>query len=164
MPARCAPAAERRGNPRRPVDRHDPPPPAAPARGRPTPWPAGTTIRVPDDAYRFGEGPLTLRITEVLSVGPFEDRLWAEVRGHQVDPDGTVRPRERFASIRVDRARVLATDAPGAGASRADAPGGSRAGAPGASRADGSGASRADASGASRAGAGRVGSAGSAAR
>ncbi|MEU4382309.1 hypothetical protein [Micromonospora echinofusca] len=92
----------------------------------------------------------------MLSVGPFEDRLWAEVRGHQVDPDGTVRPRERFASIRVDRARVLATDAPGAGASPADAPGGSRAGAPGASRADGSGASRA--------GAGRVGSAGSAAR
>ncbi|MEU7995836.1 hypothetical protein AB0B83_10920 [Micromonospora sp. NPDC049060] len=75
-------------------------------------WPAGTTIRVPDDAYRFGEGPLTLRVTEVLSVGPFEGRLWAEVRGHQVNADGTLRPRERFASIRVDRARVIATDTP----------------------------------------------------
>ncbi|MBQ1076478.1 hypothetical protein KBX06_25475 [Micromonospora sp. C31] len=104
MRTRRAPAPEHRGESRRPADRDDPLP--APARGRPTPWPPGTTIRVPDDSYRFGEGPLTLRITEVLSVGPFEGRLWAEVRGHQVDADGTVRPRERFASIRVDRARV----------------------------------------------------------
>ncbi|MEV4466380.1 hypothetical protein AB0J51_22500 [Micromonospora echinofusca] len=65
------------------------------------------------------------------AVGPFEGRLWAEVRGHQVDSDGTVRPRERFASIRVDRARVLATDASGAGDSQPGAPqtGAPRAGA-----------------------------------
>jgi hypothetical protein len=67
----------------------------------------GATIRVPDDAYRFGEGPLTLRITEVLSVGPFEGRVWAEVRGHEVTPDGALRARVRFAFVRVDRARVL---------------------------------------------------------
>lgn len=68
---------------------------------------AGATIRVPADAYRFGEGPLTLRITEVLSVGPFEGSQWAEVRGHEVNPDGTLRIRERFAFVRVDRARAV---------------------------------------------------------
>jgi hypothetical protein len=67
----------------------------------------GTTIRVPADWYRFGEGPLTLWITEVVSVGPFEGREWAELRGHEVNPDGTLRVRERFAFVRVDRARVV---------------------------------------------------------
>ncbi|MEW2379284.1 hypothetical protein AB0883_24735 [Micromonospora sp. NPDC047812] len=150
MPTRRAPDTEHRGEPRLPVDRDDPPPPAAPARNRPMGWPPGTTIRVPDDAYRFGEGPLTLRIAEVLSVGPFEGRLWAEVRGHQVDSDGTVHPRERFASIRVDRARVVATAAAGAAAS------GNAASGTGTCR---SAACRADASevGAARVGAARVG-------
>ncbi|MFG1891840.1 hypothetical protein ACGFIR_28715 [Micromonospora sp. NPDC049051] len=111
MPTRRAPAPEHRGESRRPVDHDDPPPPVAPARDRRTAWPSGTTIRVPDDAYRFGEGPLTLRIVEVLSAGLFEGHLWAEVRGHQVNADGTLRSRERFASIRVDRARVVAPGA-----------------------------------------------------
>ncbi|MCM0677506.1 hypothetical protein NCC78_22845 [Micromonospora phytophila] len=67
----------------------------------------GTTIRVPADAYRFGEGPLTLRITEILSVGPFEGARWAELRGHEVNPDGTLRARQRYAFVRVDRARTV---------------------------------------------------------
>ncbi|MEV0805769.1 hypothetical protein [Micromonospora sp. NPDC050200] len=67
----------------------------------------GATIRVPADAYRFGAGPLTLRITEVLSVGPFEGAQWAELRGHEVNPDGTLRTGERFAFVRVDRAGVV---------------------------------------------------------
>ncbi|MFG3714919.1 hypothetical protein [Micromonospora sp. NPDC047730] len=71
------------------------------------PLAVGATIRVPDDAYRFGEGPLTLRITEVLSIGPFEGRVWAEVRGHEVTPDGTLRARARFAFVRVDRVGLL---------------------------------------------------------
>ncbi|MFG1774836.1 hypothetical protein ACGFIG_00175 [Micromonospora sp. NPDC049048] len=116
MPTRRAPAPEHRGESRLPVDRDDPPPPVAPARDRRTAWPSGTTIRVPDDAYRFGEGPLTLRIVEVLSAGLFEGRLWAEVRGHQVNADGTLRSRERFASIRVDRARVVTLDTSQVGA------------------------------------------------
>ncbi|WP_176737348.1 hypothetical protein [Micromonospora citrea] len=62
---------------------------------------------MPDDGYRFGEGPLTLRVTEVLSVGPFEGRVWAEVRGHEVTPDGTLRSRARFAFVRLDRVRVV---------------------------------------------------------
>ncbi|MER7891967.1 hypothetical protein ABTX15_19315 [Micromonospora sp. NPDC094482] len=67
----------------------------------------GTTIRVPEEAYRFGEGPLTLLITEVLSVGPFQGAEWAEVRGHEVHPDGTLRARQSYALVRVDRARQV---------------------------------------------------------
>lgn len=64
----------------------------------------GATIRVSADAYRFGRGPLTLRITEVLGVGRFEGALWAELRGHELNPDGTLRTRRRFAFVRLDRA------------------------------------------------------------
>ncbi|MFC8615591.1 hypothetical protein ACFT9M_04105 [Micromonospora purpureochromogenes] len=45
----------------------------------------GATIRVPADGYRFGA-------------------LWAELRGHEVNPDGTLRIRQRFAFVRLDRA------------------------------------------------------------
>ncbi|MGW4500162.1 hypothetical protein ACWENR_16305 [Micromonospora sp. NPDC004336] len=68
---------------------------------------AGMTIRVPEDAYRFGTGPLILAVTEVISRGPFEGHEWAELRGHGVREDGTRAPRERFAFVRVDRVRVV---------------------------------------------------------
>ncbi|MEU4641091.1 hypothetical protein [Micromonospora sp. NPDC023814] len=86
------------------------------------PLAVGATIRVPDDAYRFGEGPLTLRITEVLSIGPFEGRVWAEVRGHEITPDGALRTRARFAFVRVDRVGVLFAGAEPAGSTARPAP------------------------------------------
>lgn len=100
MPTRRPPGPD-------PVAGQRQPTPTTPHGEPRTPLTVGATIRVPDDAYRFGEGPLTLRITEVLSVGPFEGRVWAEVRGHEVTPDGALRARARFAFVRVDRARVL---------------------------------------------------------
>ncbi|MEU5946471.1 hypothetical protein ABZ793_13025 [Micromonospora sp. NPDC047465] len=86
------------------------------------PLAVGATIRVPDDAYRFGEGPLTLRITEVLSIGPFEGRVWAEVRGHEVTPDGTLRARARFAFVRVDRVTLISAGPQLAGSMTRPAP------------------------------------------
>ncbi|MGS2617243.1 hypothetical protein ACVCAH_22360 [Micromonospora sp. LZ34] len=67
----------------------------------------GSTIRVPEDSYRFGTGPLTLHVTEILSRGPFEGHVWAEVRGHDVREDGSLAVRARFAFVRVDRVRVV---------------------------------------------------------
>ncbi|MER5336525.1 hypothetical protein [Micromonospora sp. NPDC002717] len=86
------------------------------------PLAVGATIRVPDDAYRFGEGPLTLRITEVLSIGPFEGRVWAEVRGHELTPDGTLRARARFAFVRVDRVMLIPAGPGPAGSTTRPAP------------------------------------------
>ncbi|WBB65957.1 hypothetical protein [Micromonospora sp. WMMD812] len=68
---------------------------------------AGTAIRVPEAAYRLGESPLTLLVTEVLSVGPFQRAEWAEVRGHEVHPDGSLRARQCQALVRVDQARPV---------------------------------------------------------
>ncbi|SCG78476.1 hypothetical protein GA0070609_5602 [Micromonospora echinaurantiaca] len=67
----------------------------------------GVAIRVPAEAYRTGEGPLTLLITEVLGRGPFQGAEWAEVRGHEVHPDGTLRIRQSCALVRVDQARPV---------------------------------------------------------
>ncbi|PWU46746.1 hypothetical protein DLJ47_31895 [Micromonospora sp. S4605] len=63
----------------------------------------GHVIRVPEDAYRFGSGPLTLHISEVVSRGPFEGAEWAELKGREVRPDGSIAVRERYAFVRVDR-------------------------------------------------------------
>ncbi|MEV1331679.1 hypothetical protein AB0J20_19140 [Micromonospora costi] len=72
-----------------------------------TAFAVGDTICVPEDGYRFGTGDLVLSVTEVVSRGPFEGTEWAELKGHDVRPDGTLAPRERFAFVRVDRARVV---------------------------------------------------------
>ncbi|MGS2613880.1 hypothetical protein ACVCAH_05000 [Micromonospora sp. LZ34] len=70
-------------------------------------WAVGDTIRVPEDAYRFGTGVLTLYVAEVISRGPFQGAEWAELRGHEVNPDGTLRVRQRYAFVRVDRATIV---------------------------------------------------------
>ncbi|SCL58578.1 hypothetical protein GA0070606_2957 [Micromonospora citrea] len=68
---------------------------------------AGEVIRVPEDSYRFGNGVLTMLVTEVVSRGPFQGAEWVEVRGRELTPGGTLRPRERYAFVRVDRATVV---------------------------------------------------------
>ncbi|MGW4500514.1 hypothetical protein ACWENR_18105 [Micromonospora sp. NPDC004336] len=67
----------------------------------------GEVIRVPEDSYRFGTGALTMLVTEVVSRGPFQGAEWVEVRGRELTPAGTLRPRERYAFVRVDRATVV---------------------------------------------------------
>ncbi|MGC4764722.1 hypothetical protein ACLQ20_17865 [Micromonospora sp. DT46] len=67
----------------------------------------GEVIRVPEDSYRFGVGALTMYVTEVLGRGPFQGAEWVELRGRELNPDGTLRPRERYASVRLDRATVV---------------------------------------------------------
>lgn len=68
----------------------------------------GNVITVPADAYRYGEGALKMYVAEVVWRGPYDGQTWAELRGHDVHPDGTLAARERFAFVRVDRVKVVA--------------------------------------------------------
>lgn len=67
----------------------------------------GDVIRVPEDAYRYGTGGLTLYVAEVLSRREESGKTWVEVRGRDVRPDGCLASRERFALVRVDLTRVV---------------------------------------------------------
>lgn len=71
----------------------------------------GEVIRVPEDFYRFGTGVLTLYVTEIVSRGPFEGAEWVELRGRELTPGGALRPRERYAFVRVDRVTVVTVPA-----------------------------------------------------
>ncbi|QGN49592.1 hypothetical protein ACN26Y_27065 [Micromonospora sp. WMMD558] len=62
----------------------------------------GRTIRVPEDAYTFGTGTLTLSITEVISSAVVDGAVWVQLKGREVRPDRSVAPRERYAAVRVD--------------------------------------------------------------
>ncbi|MGN9804625.1 hypothetical protein [Micromonospora sp. L32] len=68
----------------------------------------GATIIVPEADYAFGAGPLRMRVEEVVGQATHGGERWAELRGHDVRPDGSVDPRERYASVRVDRVTVIA--------------------------------------------------------
>ncbi len=61
-----------------------------------------TTIRVPEQGYRFGTGPLTLTVTEVVASEVVDGRVWVRVKGHEIRPDRSVAPRERYAEVRLD--------------------------------------------------------------
>ncbi|MBM0225510.1 hypothetical protein [Micromonospora sp. ATA51] len=67
----------------------------------------GNVISVPEGSYCYGDGVLKMYIAEVVSRGPYDGQVWAEVRGHDVHPDGTLVARERFAFVRVDQVRVV---------------------------------------------------------
>lgn len=62
----------------------------------------GRTIRVPEDAYKFGTGTLTLAVTEVISSEVVDGAVWIQLKGHEIRPDWSVAPRERYAAVRVD--------------------------------------------------------------
>ncbi|NJP31462.1 hypothetical protein [Micromonospora thermarum] len=62
----------------------------------------GRTIRVPEGAYKFGTGTLTLTITEVISSQVIDGAIWVQLKGRQVRPDGSLAVRERYAAVRLD--------------------------------------------------------------
>lgn len=49
-----------------------------------------------------------MRVEEVVGQATHGGERWAELRGHDVRPDGSVDPRERYASVRVDGVTVVA--------------------------------------------------------
>lgn len=48
----------------------------------------GRTLQLGEDDYRFGLGPLTLRVTSIIHLQQLTDGLWLYVRGVQARPDG----------------------------------------------------------------------------
>ncbi len=62
----------------------------------------GRTIRVPEDAYKFGTGTLTLTITEVISRQVIDGAIWVRLKGREIRPDWSVAVRERYAAVRLD--------------------------------------------------------------
>ncbi|GAA2700092.1 hypothetical protein GCM10010429_02450 [Micromonospora olivasterospora] len=67
----------------------------------------GDVIRVAEPHYAYGAGTLTMHVAEVVSRGPRDGAVWAELRGRDVRPDGSLAPCERFASVRVDKVAVV---------------------------------------------------------
>ena len=72
----------------------------------------GDVIRVEEPAYRYGTGPLTLRITAIGEGWREPDGLWLELRGHEIRWNGEADPRERHALVRLDAVRLVSS--PGA--------------------------------------------------
>jgi hypothetical protein len=59
----------------------------------------GDVITVPEDAYMYGRGPLTLRVTRVRrDLMPRYDNKWVVLRGHIVHWNGT-EDRQRFSFL-----------------------------------------------------------------
>jgi hypothetical protein len=58
-------------------------------------------LTVPEDSYRFGEGPLRLRLTTLVPALDSADGRWRGVAGVEVSWDGRDLG-ERTASVRAD--------------------------------------------------------------
>jgi hypothetical protein len=59
-------------------------------------------VHVDERDYRFGSGPLTLRVTAVGPVQHTDDGLWINVRGMELRRDGSpVGPTPRYALMRM---------------------------------------------------------------
>ncbi|MBQ0893441.1 hypothetical protein KBX37_10095 [Micromonospora sp. U56] len=67
----------------------------------------GDTIRVPEKDYAFGSGTLTMKVEEVVSTASAGGERWAELRGRDVRPDGSLAPTQRYASVRVSAITVV---------------------------------------------------------
>ncbi|QGN46652.1 hypothetical protein ACN26Y_10315 [Micromonospora sp. WMMD558] len=67
----------------------------------------GRTIRVREDAYKFGTGTLTLVITEIISSQVIDGAIWAQLKGREVRPDWSLAVRERYAAVRLDAVTAI---------------------------------------------------------
>jgi hypothetical protein len=74
---------------------------------RPVPLSVGDELHLRDEDYRYGAGPLRLRVTAVLDVQRLPDGPWLWVRGVVLTSDGQERhEREALVRLAVLTARV----------------------------------------------------------
>jgi hypothetical protein len=66
----------------------------------------GDIVRAEEPDYRYGTGPLLLRVTAVGALQRESDGVWQEVRGQQIQHNGSVEANERYAWIRLRSAKV----------------------------------------------------------
>ncbi len=72
----------------------------------------GDIVRAEEPDYRYGTGPLLLRVTAVGVLQPESDGAWQEIRGQQIHLNGYVEVNERFAWVRLSSITVNPPDAP----------------------------------------------------
>jgi hypothetical protein len=75
----------------------------------------GDIVRAEEPAYRYGTGPLMLRVTAVGVLQRESDGVWQEVRGQQIHRNGYVEVKERFAWVRLRSIKVHPPGAPMSG-------------------------------------------------
>jgi hypothetical protein len=50
---------------------------------------AGDVVRLQDEDYRYGRGPLVVRVLAIHNVQKFPDGIWVFLRGMQLRSDGS---------------------------------------------------------------------------
>ncbi len=70
----------------------------------------GDIVRAEEPDYRYGTGPLLLRVTAVGGVQHEPDGIWQEVRGRTIGWDGRVEANERYAWVRLAAIRINPPD------------------------------------------------------
>ena len=69
----------------------------------------GNVIRVEEPDYRYGRGPLLLRITAIGVPRREPDGPWLELRGQEIHWNGEAAPYERHALVRLAAARIVSS-------------------------------------------------------
>jgi hypothetical protein len=87
-----------------------------PPRNPEPPVAAGDVLQLRDEDYRYGRGPLTLRVSAVHTVQRLADGPWVFLRGTELAPDGRELA-QRDVLVRVAALRRPAGGGPGAGLS-----------------------------------------------
>ncbi len=75
----------------------------------------GDILRAEEPDYRYGTGPLLLRVTAVGVLQHESDGVWQEIRGQQIHQNGYVEVNERFAWVRLSSIQVKPPGAPTSG-------------------------------------------------
>lgn len=79
----------------------------------PPPVKPGDVLRLGEDDYRFGVGPLTLRVTGLIHVQHLADGPWLYLRGVSLRRDGTDRePRQVLVRLAALTPRTPSTTPP----------------------------------------------------
>ncbi len=68
----------------------------------------GDIVQAEEPDYRYGRGPLLLRVTAVGGHQREPDGVWQEVRGHQIGWNGRVQANERYAWVRLAAVHINA--------------------------------------------------------
>jgi hypothetical protein len=68
----------------------------------------GDIVRADEPDYRYGTGPLLLRVTAVGVLQRESDGVWQEVRGQQIHQNGYVEVNERYAWVRLRSVKIHA--------------------------------------------------------
>jgi hypothetical protein len=67
----------------------------------------GRVYRLNDSDYRYGNGPLAVRVTRVIRETIYDNEPWWEVEGIAKNPTYTGPGQERFLYVRADAMKAV---------------------------------------------------------